>query len=59
MKERAVVMNKIFEIAASFYGVLIPKKDKKTFLHYVVDYLDERYSIETAIGLALKRLKLN
>jgi len=52
-------MNKIFEIAASFYGILIPKKDKKTFLQLVLDYLDERYSIETAIGLALKRLKLN
>ena len=52
-------MNKIIEIAAFFYGVLIPNKDKKTFLHLVLDYLDERYSIETAIGLALKRLKLN
>ena len=52
-------MNKIFEIAAAFYGVLIPRKDKKTFLHLVLDYLDARYSIETAIGLALKQLKLN
>lgn len=52
-------MNKIFEIAASFYGILIPKKVKKNFLQLVLDYLDERYSIETAIGLALKRLKLN
>ncbi len=52
-------MNKIFELAASFYGVLIPNKEKKNFLQLVLDYLDERYSIETAIGLALKHIKLN
>jgi hypothetical protein len=52
-------MNKIFELAAFFYGVLIPRNEKKNFLSLVLDYLDERYSIETAIGLALKRLNLN
>jgi hypothetical protein len=52
-------MYKIFEIARAFYGVLIPTRKKKNFLKYVTNYLDERYSIETAIGLALKKLKLN
>jgi hypothetical protein len=52
-------MNKIFELAASFYGVLVPAKYRKNFLQLVLDYLDARYSIETAIGLALKKLKLN
>jgi len=52
-------MNKILEIAAAFYGVLIPKKERKSFFTFVMDYLDQRYSIETAIGLALKRIKLN
>ncbi len=52
-------MNKIYELTAAFYGVLIPSKERKNFLHLVLDYLDERYSIETAIGLALKRLKIN
>lgn len=51
-------MNKIFEIAAAFYGVLIPNKVRDNFAQLVINYLDERYSIETAIGLALKRLKI-
>ncbi len=50
-------MNKILEIAVAFYGVLIPKRERKSFLNNVLDYLDQRYSIETAIGLALKKLK--
>jgi len=52
-------MNKIYELATAFYGVLIPNKERKNFMQLVLDYLDERYSIETAIGLALKRLKIN
>jgi hypothetical protein len=52
-------MYKFFEIAKAFYGVLIPTMKKKNFLKFVTSYLDERYSIETAIGLALKKLKLN
>lgn len=52
-------MNKIFEIASAFYGVLIPKKVEKSFINLVVDYLNERYSIETAIGMALRKLHLN
>ncbi|MBS3945712.1 MAG: hypothetical protein KGZ42_09465 [Melioribacter sp.] len=52
-------MNKIFEIASAFYGVLIPKKAQKSFINLVVDYLNERYSIETAIGMALRKLHLN
>lgn len=52
-------MNKLFEIAASFYGVFVPRRERKPFILMVLDYLDQRYSIETAIGLALKRLKLN
>jgi hypothetical protein len=51
-------MNKFFEIAAAFYGVLIPVSKKRSFLKFVTGYLDERYSIETAIGLTLKKLKL-
>lgn len=52
-------MNKIFEIASEFYGVLIPKKARKSFINLVVDFLNERYSIETAIGMALRKLHLN
>jgi hypothetical protein len=52
------LMNKIFEIARAFYGVLIPERKRKNFSKLVFFYLDRRYSIETAIGLALKRLKL-
>ncbi|MBI1937762.1 MAG: hypothetical protein HYS25_06520 [Ignavibacteriales bacterium] len=52
-------MNKIFEIASAFYGVLIPKRDQKSFLNLVIDYLNQRYSIETAIGMALRELHLN
>ncbi len=51
-------MEKLFEIAAAFYGVLIPPRARKNFLRIVVQYLDERYSLETAIGLALRRLGL-
>ncbi|MCL4551182.1 MAG: hypothetical protein M1495_21740 [Bacteroidetes bacterium] len=52
-------MEKLFEIAAAFYGVMIPARARKNFLRIVSQYLDERYSIETAIGLALRKLGLN
>lgn len=51
-------MRSVIEIARAFYGVVIPKNKQKKFLDHVFDYLDERYSIETAIGLALKELSI-
>jgi len=54
-----IVMNKRFELASAFYGVLVPRKERKNFLNLVLDYLENRYSIETAIGLALTKLKIN
>ncbi|MCX7876797.1 MAG: hypothetical protein N2321_11630 [Melioribacteraceae bacterium] len=51
-------MEKIIELAKFFYGVFVPKKFHKSFLEKVLNYLNERYSIETAIGLAIKELKL-
>lgn len=52
-------MENLLEITRAFYGILIPSREQKSFVRLVVDYLDNRYSIETAIGLALKKLKLN
>ncbi|MEJ5352259.1 MAG: hypothetical protein WHS65_11795 [Melioribacteraceae bacterium] len=52
-------MNRILEIALAFYGILIPQRYIRKFYKLVIEYLDEKYSIETAIGLALKKLKLN
>ena len=54
-----IEMNKLFEIARAFYGVFIPKKYRKSFLRFAEKYLDERYSVETAVGLALKKINLN
>ncbi|MBN1302708.1 MAG: hypothetical protein JW995_15925 [Melioribacteraceae bacterium] len=51
-------MKSIIDIARAFYGVVIPKNKKKKFLEHVFDYLEERYSIETAIGLALQELRI-
>ena len=51
-------MEKLFEIAAAFYGVMIPARARKNFLRIVAQHLDERYSLETAIGLALHKLGL-
>ncbi|GAB4128136.1 MAG: hypothetical protein Fur0015_01830 [Ignavibacteriales bacterium] len=51
-------MKAIFELAQFFYGIVIPKKFRKRFADFVFRYLDEHYSIETAIGLAIKELKL-
>jgi hypothetical protein len=52
-------MNKILELASAFYGVFVPRTKRKNFLRLVLDYLGKRYSIETAIGLALTKLKIN
>ncbi len=51
-------MKKVLEIARAFYGVVIPKNKQKKFLDHVFDYLEERYSIETAIGMALQELHI-
>jgi hypothetical protein len=51
-------MKKIIELARAFYGVVIPKNKQKKFLDHVFDYLEERYSIETAIGLAIQELHI-
>jgi len=51
-------MKTIFELAQFFYGVVVPKKVRKKFAEFVFRHLDEHFSVETAIGLALKELKL-
>ncbi|MFA7229309.1 MAG: hypothetical protein WC061_09760 [Melioribacteraceae bacterium] len=51
-------MYKLLEIARVFYGVLIPRKYQKNFLRFAEEYLDERYSVETAVGLALRKINL-
>lgn len=51
-------MKAIFELATYFYGIVIPKRIQKKFAEFVFHYLDEHYSVETAIGLAIKELKL-
>lgn len=51
-------MKSVVEIASAFYGVVIPKSKQKKFSEHVFDYLNERYSIETAIGMALKELSI-
>ena len=51
-------MEKLFEITAAFYGVMIPARARRNFLRIVAQHLDERYSLETAIGLALHKLGL-
>ena len=52
-------MNRLLEIANAFYGVIIPKKYRKMFLQFAEKHLDERYSVETAVGLALEDIHLN
>jgi hypothetical protein len=52
-------MDKLLEIARAFYGVLIPRRLRKNFLRLTLKYLDDRYSVETAVGLALRKLNLN
>ena len=52
-------MDKLLEIARAFYGVIIPRKFRKNFYQFTVEFLDQRYSVETAIGLALQKLHLN
>jgi len=51
-------MEKVLELSRAFYGVMVPKKFRKNFINKVAEYLNDRYSIETAIGLAIKELKL-
>lgn len=51
-------MNIFVELAQNFYGVKVPFFKKKSFIQEVVGLLNRRYSIETAIGLALKEIKL-
>ncbi len=51
-------MNRLLEIARAFYGVLIPRKYHRHFFRFAEEFLDERYSVETAVGLALKKLNL-
>jgi hypothetical protein len=52
-------MEKLLEIARAFYGVVIPKRIRRTFYRITVEFLDQRYSIETAIGLAIRKLNLD
>lgn len=52
-------MEKLLIITAAFYGVMIPARARKNFLRIVGQYLDQRYSVETAIGLALRKLGIN
>jgi len=54
-----LAMEKILTLARYFYGVFIPEKFQKNFFTKVLKYLNDRYSIETAIGLAIKELKLH
>jgi hypothetical protein len=51
-------MYKILELTRYFYRIVIPRKFRKEFLKLTQQFLDERYSIETAIGLAITKLKL-
>ena len=51
-------MNIFIELAKNFYGVIIPSKKRKLFSTLVISNLNERYSIETSIGMALKKLHL-
>lgn len=53
-----MIMNSLIEIAKAFYGVIIPKRVQKYFCKTVTKYLDAHYSIETAIGMALRELKI-
>jgi len=56
---KGITMNRLLEIANAFYGVIIPKKYRKMFLQFAEKHLDERYSVETAVGLALEDIHLN
>ena len=51
-------MEKVLELSRAFYGVLVPRRFRKNFINKVAEHLNERYSIETAIGLAIKELTL-
>ena len=51
-------MNKFIELAQSFYGVKVPRFKVKDFVKLVISFLEERYSIETAIGKALQKMRM-
>ena len=51
-------MNIFLELANSFYGVRVPRWKRRSFFILVVDLLDSRHAIETAIGIALQKMKL-
>ena len=51
-------MKTFIELAKNFYGVSVPFFKRRGFVNLVMDYLEERYSIETAIGMALQKLGL-
>lgn len=51
-------MKTFIELAKSFYGVRIPFYKKKGYFNTVMEYLEKRHSIETAIGMALDKLHL-
>ncbi len=52
-------MKRFTELAGSFYGVKVPCFKRRSFFRKVMSYLNSRYSIETAIGKALRDVKLN
>jgi hypothetical protein len=51
-------MKTFLELARNFYGVRIPFYKRKGYFKSVMEYLEKRYSIETAIGMALDKLHL-
>lgn len=51
-------MNIFFDFARTFYGVKVPKTQRKNFLRTVINFLEERYSIETAVGMALSKMQI-
>jgi len=52
-------MNIFIELAKNFYGVIIPGRKRKLFSSLVISNLNDRYSIETSIGMALKAMHLD
>jgi len=51
-------MKTFLELAGYFYGKRIPRFSRKKFYALVLEFLSKEYSIETAIGLALKKLRI-
>jgi hypothetical protein len=52
-------MNIFIELAKNFYGVIIPGRKRKLFSTLVINHLNDRYSIETSIGMALQKMHLD